>query len=178
MQQGTTLFRRTFDEALTLAVEARNYAAYVESHERERVDAFVGLRMSHEALRVTSRLTQVMAWLLNQRAVHEGDVSPHEVLAEPNRLSVADICLDQRFADDETLPKGLRSLMARSHHLYVRVARLYSHSHGNEAGLGLALTKSLGEMRGGGIKQVSEVGEARRPSLWRGQPLDGHHDDR
>jgi regulator of CtrA degradation len=56
--------------------------------------------------------------------VHEGEISTDEALAEPNRLSGTDVCLDESFANDQTLPGGLRSLMARSFHLYVRISRL------------------------------------------------------
>ena len=122
--QPAAFFRRTYDETMDLMIEARNYVAYVERRERERAGIVAGLRMSCEAMRVTSRLTQVMAWLMTQRAVHEGEISPDEALAEPNRLSGTDVCLDESFANDEMLPGGLRSLMARSFHLYVRVARL------------------------------------------------------
>lgn len=121
-----TYFRRTYDEALDLMVEARNYMAYVERRERERAGAMNGLRMSCEAMRVTSRLTQVMAWLMMQRAVHEGEVAADEALAEANRLSGGDVCLDDSFSGDRTLPRGLRSLLERSFSLYQRIARLES----------------------------------------------------
>jgi regulator of CtrA degradation len=117
-------FRRTYDETMILMVEARNYLAYSERRERERVGGMVGLRMSCEAMRVTSRLTQVMAWLMLQRAVHEGEVEVEDTLRDECRLSGAEVCLDETFSGDETLPNHLRSLMDRSYRLYVRVARL------------------------------------------------------
>lgn len=117
-------FRRTYDETMDMMVEARNYMAYVERRERERAGAVAGLRMSCEAMRVTSRLTQVMAWLMMQRAVHEGEVEAEEALAEANRLSGGEVCLDDSFSGDQSLPNGLRSLLDRSFRLYQRVARL------------------------------------------------------
>lgn len=117
-------FRRTYDEALDLMLEARNYMTYVERRERERAGAVTGLRMSCEAMRVTSRLTQVMAWLMMQRAVHEGELEADQALTEPNRLSGGEVCLDDSFSADLTLPNGLRSLLDRSFRLYQRVARL------------------------------------------------------
>lgn len=115
---------RTYDETMTLMIEARNYMAYVERREREQAGGVAGLRMSCEAMRVTSRLTQVMAWLMMQRAVHEGEVPVNDALAEPNRLSGGDVCLDETFSADQSLPGGLRSLLDRSLRLYQRVARL------------------------------------------------------
>ena len=99
-------FGGTYDEAMTLMVEARTYMSYVEQRERRKVEAMAGLRMSCEAMRVTSRLTQVMAWLLMQRAVHEGEIDSAAALTEENRLSGSDDCLDQSFGADETLPLG------------------------------------------------------------------------
>lgn len=122
--QATAYFRRTYDETMDLMVETRNYMAYVEWRERERAGLMTGLRMSCEAMRVTSRLTQVMAWLMMQRAVHDGEVEAAEALDEQNRLSGIAVCLDDSFGGDETLPNGLRSLLDRSLHLYQRVARL------------------------------------------------------
>ncbi|MBX9633915.1 MAG: DUF1465 family protein [Magnetospirillum sp.] len=122
--QAPAYFRRTYDETMDLMVEARNYMAYVERRERERAGLMIGLRMSCEAMRVTSRLTQVMAWLMLQRAVHEGELEVEQALREECRLSGAEVCLDESFGCDETLPNHLRSLMDRSFRLYVRVARL------------------------------------------------------
>lgn len=122
--QQPTYFRRTYDETMDLMVEARNYMAYVERRERLRANVMCGLRMSCEAMRVTSRLTQVMAWLMMQRAVHEGEMEVAEALADGNRLSGGEVCLDDSFSGDESLPGGLRSLLDRSFHLYQRVARL------------------------------------------------------
>ena len=122
--QSTAYFRRTYDETLDLMIEARNYMAYVEPGRRDRAGGMAALRMSCEAMRVTSRLTQVMAWLMMQRAVHEGEVELDEALSEPNRLSGEDVCLDETFTHDETLPGGLRSLLQRSLSLYQRVSRL------------------------------------------------------
>lgn len=122
--QSPAFFRRTYDETLDLVVEARNYMAYVERRERERADAVDGLRLSCEAMRVTSRLTQVMAWLMLQRAVHEGEIDAGEALAEANRLSGGEVCLDESFSAHQAIPGGLRSLLDRSFRLYTRVARL------------------------------------------------------
>ncbi len=81
-----------------------------------------GLECSCEALRVTSRLTQVMAWLMLQRAVMAGEVTQEQAMAEDNLLSGQDVCLVER--DELDLPPALRSLLERSHRLYQRVSRL------------------------------------------------------
>ncbi|MDA8232303.1 MAG: DUF1465 family protein [Magnetospirillum sp.] len=128
--ESPAFFAKMYDETLALLVEARNYVAYGElkaqrePKARQRDGAGGGLHASCEALRVTARLTQVMAWLMIHRAAGEGEIAPEEALADHNRLSGGDVCLDGRSTADETLPAGLRSLLDRSHRLYLRVGRL------------------------------------------------------
>lgn len=121
MSQSPSPLHKTYDEALSLVVEARNYLAYSRSM-RPGASA-ASLRQSCEAMRMTARLTQVMAWLMAQRAVETGELSLEEACGEQYRLSAADICLDETH-DDPDLPEGLRSLMDRSFRLYQRIARL------------------------------------------------------
>ena len=118
------IFTRTYDETLDMIVEARNYMAYLEPRERRRCGGMPELRVSCEALRVTSRLTQVMAWLMLQRAVQFGEITPVEACEERHRLSGRDVCLDTASLGDVSLPAGLRSLLDRSYRLYQRVSRL------------------------------------------------------
>ncbi len=123
MQQPVFILK-VYDEAMSLIVETRNYIAFVEARRRQSLDEMTSLRASCEALRVTSRLIQVMAWLMMQRAVHNGEISHEEALSDRNRLSGEVFCLDDAFAEDESLPGGLRSLLDRSYRLYVRTIRL------------------------------------------------------
>lgn len=122
--QQLAVFHRTYDETIDLMVEARNYMQFVEARDRLHSDAILALRLSCEAMRVTSRLTQVMAWLMMQRAVQEGEITPDEAVSEPNRLSGIEVCLDVSFAEDISLPRGLKSLLCRSHRLYLRIFHL------------------------------------------------------
>jgi regulator of CtrA degradation len=123
LQAETAVFTRTYDETLDLIVEARDYVVHLRPRGRH-AGPTTDLRISCEALRVTSRLTQVMAWLMLQRAVCDGEISPDEACAERNRLSGHSVCLDVTAANDDELPPGLRSLLRRSLHLYQRISRL------------------------------------------------------
>ncbi|HVO14898.1 MAG TPA: DUF1465 family protein [Alphaproteobacteria bacterium] len=120
----TAFFGKTFDEAMTLLVEARDLIA-AGAGERPRDRSIEDhLRMARETMRVTARLTQVMAWLLAQKAVHAGELTPQQAASEAHRLSGHAICLDADEALCAGLPIGLQGLLKRSHALYVRVARL------------------------------------------------------
>lgn len=117
-------FNRTYDEAFDLLVEARDYLTYREPLDRQAQIAFdLRLAQNCEAFRLTSRLTQVMAWLLVQKAVHAGEISPLEAANEEHRLAGQSVCL-AHSADEIKLPPGLRSLLDRSYQLYTRVERL------------------------------------------------------
>jgi len=109
----------TFDEALDLVAEARDYLVRVERAERRRAGLVGSLKISKVTMAMTSRLTEVMAWLMARRAAAEGEIGTGEYL-----LSETDVSLDQSFLDDEALPSGLRRLVDRSFELYVRIARL------------------------------------------------------
>lgn len=120
----TAFFSRTYDEAMALLIETRSYADGGAAVERRNLPLAGALRMCSEMTRVTARLSQVMAWLLVQRAVHAGELTPAEATDEAHRLGGHDACLDASLHDDPYVPSGLNSLLERSHKLYVRVSRL------------------------------------------------------
>lgn len=124
MGPQTAIFTRTYDETLEMIVEARNYMTHIEPRMIRRRRDNPDLRFSCEALRITSRLTQVMAWLMLQRAVVHGEISAEEACRDCNRLSGREVCLDTDAMGDDSLPVGLRSLLDRSYRLYQRVSRL------------------------------------------------------
>ena len=121
----TAFFNKTYDETLGLLVEMRDYVAYAEAHDRKSLTPIDGALLSCASLRVTARLTQIMAWLLSQKAVHAGEMTTSDLVERNGPLTEIAICM----ADDEeneiaALPEGFRDLLDRSHRLYVRVARL------------------------------------------------------
>ncbi|CAA7625242.1 conserved hypothetical protein [Candidatus Terasakiella magnetica] len=126
-------FQRTYDETLELLVEASNYVRLDERRERMRVGTNIGSRIVREGLRVTFRLTQVMAWLMIQRAVYEGELTAKQALEEKWRLSGCEVCLDDAGAHDHEIPAALRGLLVRSYHLYLRALRLEAMSAAAEA---------------------------------------------
>ena len=114
----------TYDEAFGLLVEARDYLAHGEAVDRRSLTLDDRLAANCEAMRLTSRLTQVMAWLLVQRAVHAGEMTPEEAVAEEFRLSGHSVCLVRDPKIPAALPPRLMNLLDRSYRLYTRVQRL------------------------------------------------------
>jgi regulator of CtrA degradation len=120
----TAFFNKTYDEALALMVEAKEYIAWHERDDRGRLVNLDRLRLSRETMRVTARLTQIMAWLFVQKAVVVGELTRAEAAAEPYTLSGQDVCAPDDPDHRRDLPAKMVDLLDRSHHLYVRVSRL------------------------------------------------------
>ena len=122
---ATAFFSKTYDEAMALTIEARDYFARLAPDETRDLGSATGLDYCRESARLTTQLTQVMAWLLAQRAVHQGEMTVSEARSEAYLLSGAELCLDDR-AGGGVLPPRLRSLLRRSTLLFGRVAQLDS----------------------------------------------------
>lgn len=115
---------RTFDEALELLEEIRSYILYEEKSDRDELPPAARVRQSLEATRMTARLTNVMAWLLLQKAAAAGEVSETDRMKDENRLGGRESCMEDSGEDDDLLPERMRDLLIKSQRMYVRVARL------------------------------------------------------
>ncbi len=121
---STVYFDRTYRETMTLLVETRDYMRFREPADRGALPDDHRLAVNCEALRLTSRLTHIMAWLLIQKAVHAGEISPAEAAAEDHRLAGQAVCRARGTAGGIALPPALEALLERSYRLYARVERL------------------------------------------------------
>lgn len=117
-------FDRTYDEAMKLLVEVRDYVVSNQMLLRREADQIVRAVWTHEALLMTTRLSQVLAWTLVQRAVNAGEMTRENARAEEHRLGARELCLRDDPESLEVLPPYMRSLVERSRALYVRAARL------------------------------------------------------
>ncbi|HEY5713474.1 MAG TPA: DUF1465 family protein, partial [Allosphingosinicella sp.] len=76
-------------EAMVLADEARSYFDTLGRDDRLSLDPIDRVGFSCESLKVTTRLMHVIAWLLTQRAVAAGELTPDQAGAEDRRLGPA-----------------------------------------------------------------------------------------
>jgi len=114
-------FRAFFKEGMALVEES---AAYLDGAGREdsrRLRRPVALAYATESMRLTTRLMQIASWLLLQRAVNEGELSPAQAASEKHRVRLTrqDIACSQELFDE--LPAPLRRLTFRSMRLQERV---------------------------------------------------------
>jgi len=109
-----------YTEALVLADDVRAVFALGVREPEIGEDATVRLALSTEGLKTTTRMMQVLAWLLNQRAFFSGELSETQVRRNGTLPS-----------DREADPKALESLepetcelIAETERLHQRIARL------------------------------------------------------
>jgi regulator of CtrA degradation len=117
-------FDRTYDEAMALIREARDYFAERQRQPASPSRAAVELVTSCESMRLTARLTQIIAWLLVQKAVHAGELSRDDAVKPEHRLGGRMICEIEGPWSELGLPQRLQTLLERSLSLYHRIARL------------------------------------------------------
>jgi regulator of CtrA degradation len=117
-------FDRTYRETMSLLLETRDYMRFREPVDRYALPDDQRLVVNCEALRLTSRLTHIMAWLLIQKAVHAGELTPEEAAAEDHRLAGQSVCRTRRGPVEVSMPPTLATLLERSYQLYARVERL------------------------------------------------------
>ena len=114
-------FKALFKEGMDLVAEA---AAYLDGQGREDVKLLPSagaLAYAVESMRLTTRLMQLASWLLLQRAVNEGELTPEEASAEKHkvRLSRQDtVSNEDMFAQ---LPLRLCELVDLSMRVQARV---------------------------------------------------------
>jgi regulator of CtrA degradation len=110
-----------YTEAMLLADEARSYFDRHGREERLALDPLLRVGFSVESLKVTTRLMHVIAWLLNQRAVEAGEISPRDARSEERRLGEAPASDPALIA---RLPDGALQIVRSSQDLFARVQRL------------------------------------------------------
>ena len=116
-----------YTEAMVMADEARAYFDQSGKHQREMLDPFLRVGFACEALKVTTRIMHIVAWLLTQRAINSGELSPSANTRSAARLGQAS---DSDPAVAERLPEAARQLIAASSDLYARIRRLEHSANG------------------------------------------------
>jgi regulator of CtrA degradation len=124
METATRFFGKTYDETMSLLLASRDYLAAAQPAEAIGLKPIDRLRVNCEAMRLTTRLTQIMAWLLAQRAVFAGEMRRAQAASDEFRLAADAICMAEGDVAENVMPARLRELLDQSRRLYVRVARL------------------------------------------------------
>jgi regulator of CtrA degradation len=117
-------FRALFQEGMELVEDT---AAYLDGDGREDSKLLTRhgtLTYASESMRLTTRLMQIASWLLVQRAVAEGEITPDQAQAEKNRVRLGSQELVTGQADFAALPGRLQDLIGLSVRLHARILHL------------------------------------------------------
>ena len=117
-------YDRTMSETMTLLVEARRYLSDRAEADTRSLTIDQGLASSVETMRLVSRLTEALAWLLTHRAVLTGELTLDEAMSPERRLGGHDLCGRDTTDDMRAMPADFQKLMTRSLELYQRIAHL------------------------------------------------------
>jgi regulator of CtrA degradation len=116
-------FASLYAEGMAL-IEA--VAAYLDGPGREdslllgRESAFV---YATESMRLTTRLMQLASWLLLQRAVNEGEITPENARTEKEKVRFSASPAERGGPGYEELPPTFKDFMAKGDRLFERVVQ-------------------------------------------------------
>jgi len=121
---GSGAFNDLFREGMALVEEAAGYLDGPGRAEARDLSRPAALAYATESMRLTTRLMQVASWLLLQRAVNEGELTPIQARSERHRVKL--IREELRCPPDlfEELPQKFRNLSRRSLRIQERVIHL------------------------------------------------------
>jgi regulator of CtrA degradation len=117
-------FKALFREGMALVEDTAEYldgAGRTESTALRRTGA---LTYASESMRLTTRLMQIASWLLVQRAVSEGEITPAQAQREKDRVRLANQDATASARDFDEMPERFRELVALSLRLHARVVHL------------------------------------------------------
>ncbi len=119
-------FMLLFREGMGLVEHTASYLDGDGRKESAALPRDVALTYATESMRITTRLMQIASWLLVQRAVAEGEMSPEQARTENNKVRLSDTMVAPSGVEAGQLPETLRELMAHSVRLQERIRHLES----------------------------------------------------
>ena len=124
MSESSAFINISLKGAHGLLHAAHDYVKWQAPLDIQHMDKEAIFKVSREAMRVTVRVTQIIAWLMLQKAVLEGELSRQEIFSEEFRVLHGRLCVEKGSEMDTNLPPRLRELLKESRELYERIVRL------------------------------------------------------
>ncbi len=122
---GSSSFKALFDDGIALIEET---AAYLDSEGRMASKTMSGngkLAYATLSMKLTTRLMSLASWLLVQRAVNEGEMTPETGRSEHDKVKLGEpLSAPDKAGDADMMPEGLVDLFGRCADLQHRVLRL------------------------------------------------------
>jgi len=122
MQTGQLWLDKTYDDTMTLLIEAKHYHVNRFNQQTLHLTPIMRLALTRESLRITTRLSETMAWLLNEKAILNDEINRQLYHNQNNPLNTHIICTQPDHALEDLCPQGLQDLLDRSLALFRWVA--------------------------------------------------------
>ena len=115
---------KVFHEGMSLVEETADYLDGPGRQDARLLDRHGAVAYATESMRLTTRLMQLASWLLIQRAVIEGEMTPSQATQQFAKVKLGE--KDRGFdpAALETLPERLHDLCGRSLRLQQRIMHI------------------------------------------------------
>jgi regulator of CtrA degradation len=117
-------FKALFQEGMELIEDTASYLDGPGREESRHLPPQAGLAYATQSMRLTTRLMQVASWLMLQRAVAEGEITPDQAGAERSRVRLSSEALATVASGHEALPSRLRELIGLGTRLHARIIHL------------------------------------------------------
>ena len=115
---------RTFDETLQLLEEALDYSTHYRKEDVRGLPKDECIRVTGERMRLTARLSEIMAWVMVHKAVAHGDITAEQAQSAEYHLSAHDVCVADSLDNAPDFPERLGGMLDHSRHLYARVIKM------------------------------------------------------
>ena len=128
----SALFEKTFKDGMDLVDETADYLDGTGRQEAKLLSRTAALAYARESLTLTTLLMQVASWLLVQKAIRDGNISPKDACKSRYRIKVDGVKPAPRAHGSESMgsesivemPARLTRLLERAERLYERVTLL------------------------------------------------------
>ncbi len=125
-------FKLLFREGMLLVEEAAAYLDGPGRRDSRLLPRGEAIAYASESMRLTTRLMQLASWLLLQRAVNEGDLTPAQAQTDKHKVNLTRQELATSPDVFTRLPGRLQELALQSQRLQDRILHLDQLLHGED----------------------------------------------
>ena len=117
-------FNQVFNEGMGLVEETANYLDGPGRQDARLLDRHGAIAYATESMRLTTRLMQLASWLLLQRAISSGELTPETAMEEKKRINLSENIASPEMSGADQVPSVLQGLIARSIRVHSRIIQL------------------------------------------------------
>lgn len=117
-------FTDVFNLGMGLVEETANYLDGPGRVDARQLDRHGSIAYATESMRLTTRLMQLASWLLLQRAISSGELTPEAAVEEKNRINLSEIGEAKDMSGASQMPHALQDLVIRSTNVHNRILQL------------------------------------------------------